>query len=74
MTTSKTLVETQEMLGCKRRKIFKLLKDGVLERAEPLHSGNVGRLHTRVTTESILNYIKSKGGEHDAELGNGKKE
>ena len=62
MNTSKTVLETQEMLGCKRVTVFNLLKAGVLERAEPIHSGNVGRLPTRVTVESILNYIKSKGG------------
>ena len=58
MYLSKTVAETAEALGCKRRKVFRLLKAGVLDRAEPLHTKNAGRPETRITTESIVGYIK----------------
>ena len=55
---SKTVEQTQEMLGCKRRNVFRLLRVGVLERAEPVHTGRTGRPETMITTESIVNYIR----------------
>lgn len=55
---SKTVVEVQEMLGCKRTSVFKLLRNGVLERAERVPAGRSGRRETRITTKSVVDYIK----------------
>lgn len=68
MNLSKTVEETQEMLGCKRRNVFRLLRTGVLERAEPIHTGESGRPETRITTESIVSYIG--GGKNNERMGN----
>ena len=55
---SKTVDETAEAIGNGRDKVFRLLRAGVLERAEPMHTGTTGRPETRVKTESIVNYIR----------------
>lgn len=57
MELSKSINETSERLGCSRRTVFKLLKQGQLERAEPTHTRKTGRPETKITIKSIISYI-----------------
>ena len=55
---SKTVSEAVEMLGCSRDTIFRFLRDGKLQKADPVKSGKSGRPKTMITTYSIVNYLK----------------
>ena len=57
--TCKTVAETEEALGVKRDTVYRLLRDGELERVPtPVKSGR-GRPATYISVSSIVNYIKT---------------
>lgn len=58
MFLSKTIEETMSSLCCGRDTVFRLIRAGTLEKAQPIYTGKAGRPETRVTTESIVRYIR----------------
>lgn len=56
---SKTVAEATEMLGVCKDTIYRLLKNGELERAPSKAQDKRGRPLTMVTVSSIINYIKN---------------